>query len=65
MMTNPNANLIITPSDQNIFNDTAFQSNVLEGLQFVEQHDALLTMGISPTRPEPGYGYIQSNKTHS
>lgn len=62
MMTNPNANLIITPSDQNIFNDTAFQSNVLEGLQFVEQHDALLTMGISPTRPEPGYGYIQKGE---
>ena len=28
-------------------------------MQFVENNDAILTMGVSPTRPEPGYGYIQ------
>lgn len=59
MMSNPKANLIISPSDQHIVNEENFRRNIAEGLQFVETNDALLTMGISPTRPEPGYGYIQ------
>ena len=56
---NPNACLIATPSDQIVFNEEAFKRNVLEGLAFVEGNDRLLTMGVKPTRPEPGYGYIQ------
>lgn len=56
---NPSANIIISPSDQAIQNEDAFVHNVLDGLQFVSQHDCVLTMGIKPTRPEPGYGYIQ------
>lgn len=55
----PHANLIIMPSDQTIINEEAFHKNVMEGLQFVADKDCLLTMGIKPTRPEPGYGYIQ------
>ena len=54
-----NANIIITPSDQLVLNEELFHKNVLEGLQFVANHDILLTMGVIPTRPEPGYGYIQ------
>lgn len=56
---NPNANLIVVPSDQLIFNEEQFKNDVLEGLQFVEQNESMLTMGVKPTRPEPGYGYIQ------
>jgi mannose-1-phosphate guanylyltransferase len=56
---NPNANIIVTPSDQLVQNEDAFQQNVLEGFAFVEQNDCMLTMGVKPTRPEPGYGYIQ------
>ncbi|MCH4181564.1 MAG: NTP transferase domain-containing protein [Prevotella sp.] len=56
---NPQANLIIVPSDQTIINEEAFQKNVLDGLQFVSDRDCLLAMGVKPTRPEPGYGYIQ------
>ena len=56
---NPNACIITTPSDQAIFNEEAFKKNVLEGLAFVAEHDRFLTMGVKPTRPEPGYGYIQ------
>ncbi len=55
----PLANLIVTPSDQAVFNEKAFTDNVLEGLEFVARHNSLLTMGVKPTRPEPGYGYIQ------
>ncbi|TXJ61576.1 mannose-1-phosphate guanylyltransferase [Prevotella brunnea] len=56
---NPKANIIVSPSDQRVFNEEAFLRNVLEGLSFVSHHNCLLTMGIQPTRPEPGYGYIQ------
>ena len=59
MMFDPKANIIISPSDHNIVNDEAFFRNIKEGLSFVEKNDAILTMGVSPTRPEPGYGYIQ------
>ena len=56
---NPNACIIATPSDQIVIDEEAFRRNVLEGLAFVEGNDRLLTMGVKPTRPEPGYGYIQ------
>ena len=58
-MRNPNACIIATPSDQAVFNEEAFHKNVVEGLQFVATHDCFLTLGVKPTRPEPGYGYIQ------
>ena len=56
---NPDANLIVTPSDQIVLNEEAFRQNVEEGFDFVDRRDCLLSMGIKPTRPEPGYGYIQ------
>ena len=59
MMFIPKANVIISPSDQYIINDEVFFHNIKEGLSFVENNDAILTMGIAPTRSEPGYGYIQ------
>ncbi len=55
----PDACMIAVPSDQIVFNEEAFRQNVLEGLSFVAQNDSFLTMGVKPTRPEPGYGYIQ------
>ena len=58
-MLNPDACIINTPSDQAIFNEEAFRKNVLEGLAFVAANDCFLTMAVKPTRPEPGYGYIQ------
>lgn len=56
---NASASIIISPSDLFVQNEAAFDRNVLQGLEFVANHDLLLTMGIKPTRPEPGYGYIQ------
>lgn len=55
----PAACMIAVPSDQIIFNEDAFRKNVLEGLSFVAANNSFLTMGVKPTRPEPGYGYIQ------
>lgn len=57
--TVPDARLVVVPSDQAVFNEEAFRDDVLAGLDFVGHNDSLLTMGVKPTRPEPGYGYIQ------
>lgn len=56
---NPEACIITIPSDQTVFNEEAFSQNVQEGLEFVASRDCFLALGIKPTRPEPGYGYIQ------
>lgn len=55
----PKANILVTPSDQIILSEETFQKDILEGFSFVAQRDGFLTLGIKPTRPEPGYGYIQ------
>ena len=56
------ARIIVVPSDQLIVNENAFEQNVLSFLDFVATNDIILTMGIKPTRPEPGYGYIQTGE---
>ena len=56
---NSNANIIVAPSDHLIVNEIEFISVLEAGLKLVEQHDILLTLGIKPTRPDTGYGYIQ------
>ncbi len=53
------ARVLIVPSDQFIINEEAFCDDVINGLRFVGETDIILTMGIRPSRPEPGYGYIQ------
>lgn len=55
----PQASMIVTPADHLITNEIEFQASVRRGFGFVESRDALLTLGIHPTRPETGYGYIQ------
>ncbi len=56
---NPKANIVVLPSDHLITNEKEFQRIITEGLRFVANNDALLTLGMKPTRPETGYGYIQ------
>ena len=56
---NPSARLVVVPSDQAVFNEEEFRRNITEGLDFVSSNNCMLTMGVKPTRPEPGYGYIQ------
>lgn len=58
---NPQAKIIVTPSDHLILKENIFLDVVKKGLTFVESQDALLTLGITPNRPETGYGYIQVN----
>ncbi len=56
---NPNANLVVAPSDHVIFKEEEFIRQIKNGLEFVKENDALLTLGIKPNRPEAAYGYIQ------
>ena len=54
-----NANIIVAPSDHLILQESAFIDTLKEGIAFIENNDALLTLGMRPSRPETGYGYIQ------
>lgn len=56
---NPNANVIVAPSDHLILKEDEFKDAILKGLEFVSNSPQLLTLGIKPNRPETGYGYIQ------
>jgi len=59
---NPDANLVVAPSDHIILKEEEFVRQIKNGLQFVKDNDVLLTLGIKPNRPETGYGYIQVKK---
>ncbi len=59
--SNPNANIIVTPSDHLILKEDEFIDIATKGLDFIKNKDALVTLGITPTHPETGYGYIQAH----
>ncbi|MCF8285485.1 MAG: mannose-1-phosphate guanylyltransferase [Chitinophagaceae bacterium] len=56
---NPDAKCIVAPSDHLILEEDRFQSIALQALDFVDNIKALATLGIQPTHPNTGYGYIQ------
>lgn len=56
---NPNAVTITLPSDHLIKDDEAFRDCLFSAANFADRSKGLLTIGITPTRPETGYGYIQ------
>ena len=51
--------MMVIPSDQAVVREDLFQESVINGLDLVAGSDQILTLGVLPTRPEPGYGYIQ------
>lgn len=58
----PQATIIVAPSDHLILQTEKFKQAILDGLKFASQSDTLLTIGIKPHRPETGYGYIQKGE---
>ena len=56
---NPDAVMTIAPSDHYIQDEALFIRNIQHAMAQASQHDYLITLGISPTRPDTGYGYIQ------
>lgn len=61
----PEANIVIAPSDALIVNETLFAANIKKALTFTAENDALVTLGIAPDRPHTGYGYIQFQETET
>ena len=59
----PEANIVIAPSDALIVNESLFTANIQKALAFTAANDALVTLGIAPDRPHTGYGYIQFDGT--
>ncbi|MDR3057929.1 MAG: mannose-1-phosphate guanylyltransferase, partial [Prevotella sp.] len=59
---NPDANIVVAPSDHLILKEQEFLSIIQNAFAFVAKHDTLLTLGIRPSRPETGYGYIQMSE---
>lgn len=53
------ARIVVAPSDHLILQEETFRQTIQQGFEFIENNDALLTLGMKPTRPETGYGYIQ------
>ncbi len=58
----PSARIVVSPSDHLILKEDLFLSEIEKGLQFAGDNEVLVTLGIQPSRPETGYGYIQVNE---
>lgn len=56
---NPDANLIVAPSDHVVLKQEAFNQVINTALEAASADDVLITLGITPSRPDTGYGYIQ------
>ena len=56
---NPNANIVVAPSDHIILKEDKFVEVINSALEATSKNDWLLTLGIRPSRPDTGYGYIQ------
>jgi len=56
---NPDAVIVVAPSDHLILNEAGFVNAIEESLQTATKNQCLVTLGIKPSRPDTGYGYIQ------
>jgi len=56
---NPEANFIIAPSDHIVLKEQIFLDKITQALEFATRENALVTLGIQPSRADTGYGYIQ------
>jgi mannose-1-phosphate guanylyltransferase len=60
---NPNAVMVVAPSDHWIEDEAEFTRNLKQCFDFCQQEDALMTLGIQPTFPNTGFGYIEFDKS--
>ena len=56
----PDANVVVTPSDAVVMNPEEFRRVISGALEFTSGHDFIVTIGIKPNRPETGYGYVKT-----
>lgn len=59
---NPDANILVVPSDLKIVDEDDYLEIVRNGMAFVQNHYGILTIGTKPTRPETRFGYIQADE---
>lgn len=59
------ANIVVAPSDHIVMNVPEFQRVIKQCMTFTAETDAIVTLGMKPTRPETGYGYIQADLSYS
>ena len=57
------ANIVVAASDHLILEEEKFRNVILKAFEFVGKNEAICTLGMQPTRPETGYGYIQFEQT--
>lgn len=62
---NPNAIMVVAPSDHWIEDETAFTRDLQQCFDFCAKENALMTLGIQPTFPNTGFGYIEFDKTNT
>jgi len=62
---NPMANIVVTPADHFVADTEGFRQAITEAMEFTAETDAIVTLGIKPSRPETGYGYIKADLTYS
>lgn len=62
---NPNAQILVAPSDHWIEDENLFIKHLEQSFEFCKNNDALMTLGIQPTYPNTGYGYIEFDKNDS
>jgi mannose-1-phosphate guanylyltransferase len=55
----PAANVVVTPADAVVMNPEEFRRVIKNALAFTEKNNAIVTIGIKPSRPETGYGYVE------
>lgn len=60
-----NANIVVSPSDHIVTNCDEFRRVITQCLKFTSETDAIVTLGMKPSRPETGYGYIQADLSSS
>jgi len=60
----PHANMVVTPSDHVVMNVKEFLRVINSALKFTDKSDAILTLGMTPNRPETGYGYIEADLSY-
>lgn len=61
----PNANVVVAPADHIILKPDVFREKISLALKYASSNDVLVTLGIQPTRPDTGYGYIQFDDSDS
>ena len=58
----PEANIVVTPADALVLKTEVFAETIAKALEFTAERSAIVTVGIAPTRPETGYGYIHASE---